>query len=403
MARPPPGPQVPRWVEARGSERARRLPEMPRGGPPAVRENGKRCGGGVGGGRASAATPPRSGPAPHPARHLPDARILARRPPPSTTPPLHPAPGVPGRGPGKRLRPGLGPQPTGRGRGRSASFPVAGGLPGAPRAAAGTVKGPSARLSGPQAAKAPAESAERMQPAGKARRAPRRERRAQHGGRGRAAGEGSADRRASTTWSRGSRGCGGGGGGDGRRSGARSRHNRLLRLTGNLGRRSRARGRQGAAGTARRPAPGGGPKPRSGAGAGAGAGSGRAPAGRTAAGRGLGLRCPSLPGGEGEPLSRPRELSRRAKRGFEAAPAPSGGGDKALGGHGTPDSPGLHSGCVFLTRVVTVCFIREVAAFTLQRERERSWRHLLAAGIPGYLLLSVLGGNSPSSNALLRS
>ena len=55
----------------------------------------------------------------------------------------------------------------------------------------------------------------------------------------------------SPTWSRESRGCGGGGGGGGGCSGGGSRHNRRLQLTGNLGRRSRARGRPGAAGTPR--------------------------------------------------------------------------------------------------------------------------------------------------------
>lgn len=59
------------------------------------------------------------------------------------------------------------------------------------------------------------------------------------------AGEGSADRPASPTWSLGSRGYRGTADGFARE---KSRHNRLLPLTGNLRRRRRARGRQGAAG-----------------------------------------------------------------------------------------------------------------------------------------------------------
>lgn len=57
----------------------------------------------------------------------------------------------------------------------------------------------------------------------------------------------------------GSRGYGAGG--DGGSSGAGSRHNRPLPLTGNLGRQSRARGRQGAGGTPWPAAPGAGPRP----------------------------------------------------------------------------------------------------------------------------------------------
>lgn len=116
------------------------------------RQSGKR-----GGGAAATALPqtPRRARVLHPRRQR-GCRGVARSPHVARHPALHPLPTstqspAPGRDPGERLRPGLARRPTRRRRERRASFPVVGGLPGAPRAAAGPVKGPSARLPGSRA------------------------------------------------------------------------------------------------------------------------------------------------------------------------------------------------------------------------------------------------------------
>lgn len=115
--------------------------------------------------------------------------------------------------------------------------------------------------------------------------------------------------------SRGRRGCAGGG--DGRRSRAPSRHNRRLRLTGNLGRPSRARGRQGAAGAPRPSARGGGSEPAAAA---------------------LGAHGPA----------------RRARRArVRAAPGPGGGRGRSEGPR-TPDSGPSSFGLRGAGAVVTV-------------------------------------------------
>lgn len=101
------------------------------------------------------------------------------RPPLCTTP--SPVPGAPGRGLESGSAPGWETQSRGRGPGDPTSSPVPGGSPGILRAAAGTVKGPSAwdpevRVSFPTLAtsarwrcKGAGEPVERRQPAGEPR------------------------------------------------------------------------------------------------------------------------------------------------------------------------------------------------------------------------------------------
>lgn len=139
----------------RGSERAW-LPEMPRGGPPAVCRNVSPVSGAGGGGghSASAATPPRSGSSPQAPAGLPRGRqVPARRPPPCTTPPphLHPVPGA-WEGPGGAASPRSGTPTHAAREGEKGILRSGRRAPGSPaRAAARSVKGPSARLPLPQA------------------------------------------------------------------------------------------------------------------------------------------------------------------------------------------------------------------------------------------------------------
>lgn len=352
---------------------------MPRGGSPAgwpEPQSGTRGGGGGGGGgdSAPAATPSRSGSSPQAPAGLRRGReVPARRPAPCARPPP-PSPAVPGRSRGERLRPGLAHRPTRRGTGKRASFPVVGGLPGAPRAAASSAKGPSAPLPGPQAVEGAAESARGCSPRGRRAGSPRG-----RGARSRAAAAGRR-LRAPRIPQRVPPGAGRAGAAEEEEEEAAAAPEHRGVITGCCLSPETSGAGAGPGGAREPPGLRGGLRREAGPSLAEGLARGRGRSGarraRPDAGRrgGAGLRL--LQGGLArpqavrEPQGRPPARSGGGTRAHRAGLAPCGGGAgiRRLEDARTPDSAShLRSDCVALTRTVTVFLSRtEVSALTFR-------------------------------------